>query len=172
MVEIMLVIAIVGVMLGIGIPTMFRGMSKLPIQQAVRTLEEACRAARTAAILQGQPAEVVIQAQEGTVTVALVAEGGGAPSDLGPSEPGLSEPGPAGAASGRPDFSGRIPASVAFKQLRVNLRDMMDYDEARIRFYPNGTSDELTAVLLSEQNEERALTLEIVTGREHVEVIR
>ena len=69
-------------------------------------------------------------------------------------------------------FSAHLPESVAFKKLLVNLRDMMEYDEARVRFYPNGTCDALAATLLSEQNEERTITLEITTGRDHLEIVR
>ena len=48
----------------------------------------------------------------------------------------------------------------------------LELDSARVRFYPNGTCDELSATLLSGQNELRRLTLEISTGRTDVEVLR
>ena len=35
---------------------------------------------------------------------------------------------------------------------------------AEVRFYPNGTCDELTLVLLSERQERRNIWLEVVTG--------
>ena len=38
-----------------------------------------------------------------------------------------------------------------------------------MRFYPNGTSDEMSVVLLSDQNERRNIWLEVVTGLPELE---
>jgi len=55
--------------------------------------------------------------------------------------------------------------------LYVNLKDQMEADEAHVRFYPNGTSDEFTIVLES-KGEIRKISLECVTGLPAVQVIR
>jgi hypothetical protein len=146
------------------------------MRQAISDLEEACRNARMLAILQGEPTEVVIQAGEGVVSVSratVAREPANDFSSPGGELGGLPErqAAPAGKVEVEP-FRAKLPASVAFKKLIVNLQDMMDEKEARVRFYPNGTCDALTAHLLSELHEERSLTLEITTGREIVEVIR
>jgi hypothetical protein len=48
--------------------------------------------------------------------------------------------------------------------LDVNLIEYRDADMVRVRFYPNGTCDELTIVLHSDGNEYRELSLEVTTG--------
>jgi hypothetical protein len=47
--------------------------------------------------------------------------------------------------------------------------EFRDDDEATIRFFPDGTCDELSLVLVSDQNERREITLEITTGLASVE---
>jgi prepilin-type N-terminal cleavage/methylation domain-containing protein len=176
MAEIMIVIAIMGVILAVGIPTVFNVMRRSPMRQAVSDLQDACRAARMMAIVQGKPADLVISAQDGALTVHEAAE---EPAER--AEPWRGSEPAAAAAGGAetppppapsPGFSARLPDGVAFKKLQVNLRDMMEFDQARVRFYPNGTCDALAATLFSEQNEERTITLEITTGRDHLEVVR
>lgn len=48
--------------------------------------------------------------------------------------------------------------------LDVNLTEYKDSDEARVRFYPNGTSDELTVILHNEKGEYFKIALEATTG--------
>jgi len=173
MAELMIVIAIMGVILAMGVPTVFSALRKSPMRQAVSDLQEACRAARLMAIVQGRAAELVITAQDGGLVVRPTAEGAaGQPESLKQSDLAAAEAAEARPAERAPGFSAHLPESVAFKKLLVNLRDMMEYDEARVRFYPNGTCDALVATLLSERNEERTITLEITTGRDHLEVVR
>lgn len=179
--EIMMVLAILMIIVGVGLPAMISSVRKGPMRQALADLEEGFLRARMRAILTGQPAELVIHAADGTLTLRPVSEGA-APA----AEPGVSFPpvdmgeefreaaGPPNRATSGdlPDFSAKLDPSVAFKQLTVSLRDVMDETEAAVRFYPNGTCDALTALLVSEAGQERALTLEITTGRMGLEVIR
>ena len=48
--------------------------------------------------------------------------------------------------------------------LDVNLTEYKDKEFARVRFYPNGTSDEMTIVLQSEKGEFIKISLEITTA--------
>jgi len=174
--EVLVVLAILSIVATIGVPSILQAAKKSPMRQAISDLEEACRNARMLAILTGEPTEVVIQAGEGALAVsrAFVAPDPADESFLGGTdfgEPAETQPAPAATVEVEP-FRAKFPSSVAFKKLVVNLQDMMDEKEARVRFYPNGTCDAFAAHLLSEQNEERSLTLEITTGREIVEVIR
>lgn len=174
--EILVVLAILSIIATISVPTVLQAAKKSPMRQAISDIEEACRNARMLAILQGEPMEVLIQAGEGVLSVSRAfvnPEPTPSSSDLGGEPGGLADvpPVPAGKVDIEP-FRAKLPSSVAFKRLAVNLQDLMDEREARVRFYPNGTCDAFTAVLLSELNEERSLTLEITTGREIVEVIR
>jgi hypothetical protein len=53
--------------------------------------------------------------------------------------------------------------------LDVNLNEYKDAEEAEVRFYPNGTCDEMTLILVSDKNEWRKISLEITTGLASVE---
>ncbi len=48
--------------------------------------------------------------------------------------------------------------------LDVNLSEYKDQETARVRFYPNGTCDEMTLILRSDKGEQRGIVLEITTG--------
>ncbi len=178
LIEIMLVMALMGVVMTIGIPSMFRAMRKSPIRQAASDVQEACRTARTMAILQGSPAEVVINGLDGGITVRPAADvrepDSGAQAASAEAEGASREAQASGTPSSTPvpTFSARLPDSIAFKKLLVNLRDQMDNEDARVRFYPNGTCDAFTATLFSEENEERIISLEITTGRDDMEIVR
>jgi hypothetical protein len=47
----------------------------------------------------------------------------------------------------------------------------MEFPEARVRFFPNGTCDEFT-VILSSATAEQQVSLDVVTGLADVKVIR
>ena len=62
-------------------------------------------------------------------------------------------------------FTAKIPDTIAFELLEVNFQDAMEWEQARVRFYPNGTSDELKMLLFRPASGERRLiTLEVVTA--------
>lgn len=174
--ELMVVIGILGIVATISMPALIGSLKRRPMQEAVGNLQEACRHARLKAVIEGHTAELLIQAGSGSLDVRRATDEA-APEPMDPLDP-AGETAGAGSASGVvrggkvADLRLRLPESVAFKELRVNLRDMMDFSEARVRFYPDGTCDALEALLFSERSEERLLKLEITTGRDIVEVIR
>ena len=51
----------------------------------------------------------------------------------------------------------------------VNLREYKEEDTVTVRFFPNGTSDEMTVVYRSAKNEWRRINLEVTTGMPYVE---
>ncbi|MCP5517029.1 MAG: type II secretion system protein [Verrucomicrobiales bacterium] len=171
--EMMVVVAILGILATISLPGLITSMRKAPMKEAVSNLQEACRHARMKAVMEGQPAEMVIEAGTRAILVRRLSETA-APGAATEAATRLApEPDPEPARRGKvPDMHVQLPESVAFRRLIVNLRDMMDATEARVRFYPDGTCDDFKAELLSEQNEVRVLRLEITTGRDIVEVVR
>jgi hypothetical protein len=60
---------------------------------------------------------------------------------------------------------------VIIELLDINKlgHEFRDDDFARVRFFPNGTCDELALVLLGEGGERREITLEVTTGLAGVE---
>jgi len=179
LVEIMMVLAILVIVLGVALPVMVGTVRKAPLRQALNDLDEGFLKARMLAILSGQPAELVIRAADGTLLVRQVSETGPvepeALADSGtaaPAPPAGETPADTPPREELPRFSARLHESLAFRQLTVNLRDMMDEPEAVIRFQPNGTCDAFTAVLTAETGEERLLQLEITTGRLRIQELR
>src|SRR5665213_539682 len=59
--------------------------------------------------------------------------------------------------------SGTLPAGLDFAMLDINLMDFSQSDVARVRFFPNGTCDEMTVVLHS-ATDWRKITLEFSTS--------
>ena len=157
LIEIMIVVALMALVMAIGIPSFTRAMHKEGMRKAVSEVLEACGQARAQAILNNAPAELVIHPLEGTMQVeshSAPAADGAAPAAAGGS------------------FSLKLPRDVLIELLGVNSIELQEADEARVKFFPNGTSDEFTLVLHSAQGEVRKISLEIVTGLADLEVIR
>ncbi|MCX8107259.1 MAG: prepilin-type N-terminal cleavage/methylation domain-containing protein [Verrucomicrobiae bacterium] len=183
--ELMIVVALLSIVVSISLPSFLRAVRKSPLKQAMSDLEEACNRARMMAIMEGRPAELVIRAPDGLLQVRPFTETAPVEDDLPQDRLPAPEPSPAGeqtdlgglAAVPKPQIGVapvvfRLPSTVAFRKLVVNLQDMMDTEEARVRFFPNSTCDAFAATLLSEDNEERNITLEITTARTIIEVVR
>ena len=157
LVEMMIVIAIVALVLSIGIPSMFRSMNKEGMRKATSDLLDACAAARAAAIISGKTAELVIVPADKTFTVA----GSGASEET--AETGSKIEAPA--------FSGQLPDGVDFEGLLLYGDEVTEYEQVKVKFYPNGTSDQFGVVFTSGM-EVRSIVLEVITGTADWEVIR
>jgi type IV fimbrial biogenesis protein FimT len=167
LIEIMIVIGIMALVLVMGMPSIIQTMQKDPLRKAVSDICGACAGARAEAILQGVPHEFVLRAADGQLTVRPVStntveraategEVAGQPAQAAPS--GLGS-------------SARLHKDVAVTLLYVNLKDEMEAEESRVRFYPNGTSDEFTIVLESNLGV-RKITVDCVTAIADAEFVR
>ena len=141
--EIMLVVGILAIVLGMGVPAFVRALHRGPMGTALTELKDACDNARAQAILQGRTVNLVFHPLDHTFGVD-----------------GAAAAGP----QVRAGLSGTIPDSITVEMLDINLTEFKDADLARVRFFANGTCDELTIVLHSDQNGWRKLTLESTTG--------
>jgi Tfp pilus assembly protein FimT len=150
----MIVVGIMGLMLTIGVPLIYKVWHRAPINQATADLFEVLSNARARAILQGKEVDFIFHPREGRFEI----EGGGAVAGSGQVQAGLVR----GAGNGA---SGRLPESVVIRMLDINKlqHDFLADEVAHVRFYPNGTSDELTLILQSGADQ-RGVTLEITTG--------
>jgi len=162
LIELMIVVGIMGIMLTIGVPIVYKVFHRAPINQAITDTVEVLSNARARAILQGREVDVIFHPKEGRLELQ---GGGGAQASKGPVTTGFS----AGVGTGT---SARFSERVLIEMLDINIlpHDFRDDDEARIRFFPDGTSDELSLVLVSDQNDRREITLEITTGLASVEI--
>ena len=59
----------------------------------------------------------------------------------------------------------KLPEGVGIEAILANGEDVTELDVARVRFFPNGTCDELQIVLFyPEKNERRMVWLDVVTA--------
>lgn len=161
LIEIMIVITIMAITMAVGVPYIVHNLRDQPLQTSIQNIAEACRHARAFAILKATPSEVVIR-EDGTVFVEQVSAGRRPlPGEMAIADltRRLSED------TGSRIFSTQISPEVSPELLDVNFIDHMQEAEARVRFQPNGTSDEFTVVLFRPETSKRMiLTLEMVTG--------
>ncbi len=154
--EIMVVVAIMAIIMGMSIPFAKQAIHREAFTQAVLDVEEVCGKARERAIFQGSMADLVFNAKDGTMNVG----GAAAPSESENSDTSVSISGPA--ASG---MSARLSDQVVIRVLSINGVDCMEMETARVRFFPNGTCDDMTIVLQrTDGRESSEIVLEPTTG--------
>jgi prepilin-type N-terminal cleavage/methylation domain-containing protein len=169
MLEIMMVVAIIGLIMTMSVPAILRTMHQEPLRKAVNDVKTICYNARAQAILHGVTTSVVFHPQSGEVMLSGVATthatDGFAPPDAFRQE---SNPAPGNASALN---STKFDDSILIDMLDVNLSECRGADEARVRFFPDGTSDEMTLIIHS-ADQYRKLTLEVTTGLVSVEAIQ
>lgn len=197
LVELMIVCGIIALVMTIAIPSIYRQLHPESLQKAVNDIREKCNDARALAILNGTPSELVINTVERTVSVGASSvrsspTGGGSrrldsPSVSGQewrmqdnrlSSPGVSgeewrmqdRPRPSSSSSEIVGGSAKISDRIQIEGIRLNFLDYTEDEIVRVQFFPNGTSDEFSVFLLSDQGERRQIFLEVVTGLADVEV--
>lgn len=155
LIEIMVVCAIMVLILAMGIPSIYQMTTKKGMRRAVSDVLETCAHARAQAILRGQQVDLVFHPLERRFEVA-----GSAPPTTDSPNFVVSAPAPAAI----PGLNGVIPEDVTIEMLDINLLEYNQSEYARVKFYPNGTCDELTLVLRSDLGEWRKITLEVTTA--------
>jgi len=161
--EIMIVIAIMGIVLSAGVPMMSRAFKSNELGKAVNDVIEGCKTARDRAILQGVPYEFVIK-EGGDLSVEAARDNDPNRSGHPKSSDSLGTPNAHVAEWVTADFPRKLGEHVAIELIDVNFIDHMGEEEARVRFYPNGTSDEFTNVMASAKEGQRQVSLDVVTG--------
>ena len=127
LIEIMIVVAIIGLIAAMGVPSILQSLRKDGMRKALDDVQQALRNARTQAIVSGKNTEVIFHPLERSVE------------------------------------STELPDGVDIAMLDINLLDYGATEAARVRFFPNGTCDELTLVLHSRDEWEK-ITLEFSTA--------
>jgi len=140
LIEIMVVVAIMAVILGAGIPSLYGFFHKEGLRKTTGDILETCQSARAHAILSGSPTELVFHPRDGTCETAGTDGGYGAWAHSAKLE------------------------NCTIEMLDVNLQECKEFDTVKVRFFPNGTCDEMTLVLRSRDNEWRKISLEITTA--------
>ena len=153
----MIVIAIIGLIAAMGVPSLFQMFRKEGMRRAVSDVQQLLADARARAIYSGRNAEVVFHPAEKRLEIAGAT---GSPAGTASGQSGLALP--SGSLSGSPT-SVTLPESVAIAMLDVDMLDHGGDETASVVFYPNGTSQELTLILHSGDEWEK-ITLEFATA--------
>ena len=140
LIEVMVVVAVMGLILAAGAPTLYRALHREGFRKTLNEIREVCEAARARAIMKGQITRVKFHPHDGYCEV----EGGGG------STGGLAQSAKFG--------------NVRVDMLDINLLECKDLKEPSVRFYSNGTCDEMTLILSSDKGEQRGISLENTTG--------
>ena len=175
LIELLVVIGIMGIMIGIGIPVVYHTFHRDSMERATENLMEACNQARANAILQGVTTELRIRPGDRQVSVVVIGNVTEPREDASLSSPGVSgeewrleESHLAGGAS---IYSFKFSDKILVEGLGINGLDWTDDEEGGVRFYPNGTSDEMSVVLQHrDTGVERNVWLEVVTALAAYEV--
>jgi type II secretion system protein H len=139
--EIMVVVAIMGMIMAMGVPSILAALKKDGMRKAVSDLQDVCFQARAQAIMQNHPVAVVFH----------------------PGERRFETEGGSAGAGGDKVTSSTLPAGVDFAMLDINLMDFSASEWCKCRFFPDGTSDEMTVVFHA-KDQWRKFTLEFSTG--------
>jgi prepilin-type N-terminal cleavage/methylation domain-containing protein len=142
LIEIMMVVAIIGLTLTMGLPAFLRVTQKEGMRKVEYSIVEACTAARRAAIMNNEDAKMIIHPLLGTVEV-----------------PGAYP-------------VAQFPTDVSIDILGVNFIQLEHADDAVVTFHPNGTSDEFTIVLHASNGQYEKISLDTVTALPVVENIK
>lgn len=142
LIEIMMVVAIIGLTLTMGFPAFHQAMNKQGMGKAESDLVKACQEARRAAIMNNKTVDLVIRPLDHTISV-----------------PGAFD-------------TVEIPKSVSIEILGVNFVQLETADEARVHFYRGSTSDEFTIVLHDTGGIYRRIDLDVVTALPTVSDLR
>jgi type II secretion system protein H len=169
LIELMMVVAIMGIVLAIGIPSIYHMVNKESLSSGVNDVVETCSYARAQAILRGCEMQLVIHPKAGRFEVRAA---GGAPVATSESDPDFHPRPVPRSQTGGLATSAQLSDHVLIEMVDVNFGEYKDADEAYVRFFPNGTSDEFTLVLHSDRNEYRKISLEVVTALASVELLQ
>ncbi|MGV3772302.1 MAG: pilus assembly FimT family protein [Verrucomicrobiales bacterium] len=161
LVEIMIVVAIIAVILTTSIPMVWKALNKNELAKAVNDITEGCKAARDRAILQGIPYAFVIHNEGGLDVEPMPPQTREGASSQGSGGTSAKSVHSAGSLMGA--FPRKLGENVIVQLIDVNFVDHMQAPEARVRFFPNGTSDEFT-IVLNDKGAQRTITLDIITA--------
>jgi Tfp pilus assembly protein FimT len=143
----MITVGIMGLILAMGAPTLYHFFHKEGFRKSVGDMMEACSSARSRAIL-------------GQVTTELV---------FHPATKSCEVSGGPGGGWGGWAVTASFADDVYIEMLDVNLSEYKEADLARVRFFPNGTSDEMT-LIIRRGSEWRKISLELTTGLASLEM--
>jgi Tfp pilus assembly protein FimT len=155
----MIVVAIMGIVMTMSVPIVYKVWRKAPMRKAVADVVEVCSHARARAIMQGTMTQVTFHPKENRLEVSGVAS---PPRSAG--EEGATPEVHAAPATGS-GLSAQLSSDIIIEELDINMSgiEFNDAETATVRFYPNGISDEMRMILF-DGRDRIGIELEITTG--------
>ena len=139
--EIMVVVGVMAIILAAGVPTLWKVLKREGFRKTMNDIREVCEAARAQAIMKGQVTRVKFHPQDGYCEV----DGAG------------------GGTSGGLVHSAKF-GTARLDMLDINLTESKDFTAPTVRFYSNGTCDEMTLIMTSDRGEQLGVTLDNATA--------
>jgi prepilin-type N-terminal cleavage/methylation domain-containing protein len=153
--ELMVVVAIIGLVAAMSIPAILTMRHEAPMRKAINDVMEMCSRARAGAVMKDTTATIVFHPLAHTAELV----NGDATSALSTR---LGKPGVT---------SVQFDPSVTVEGLGINLKDWTEAEAAPVNFYQNGTSDEMT-LILNCHGEREMISLELATAQAEVKPVR
>jgi prepilin-type N-terminal cleavage/methylation domain-containing protein len=145
LIEIMIVVAIIGMIAAMGLPSILKALQKEGMRKALSDITDVCASARAKAIFSQQPCAVLFHPADRTFEVMGGGEGH----------------------SSTYVHSGKLPDGVDFAMLDIEQLDFVSEKDAYVWFFPNGTANEAT-IVLHDKHDWRKISLEFATGMTRV----
>jgi type II secretion system protein H len=157
LIELMMVVAIIGLVMAMSVPSILSVVREGPLRKAINDVVEICGHARAQAIFTGKMTTVTFHPRAGEVEYSGGLDHGAQSTRVGQ----------------KPVNSTQFASNVQVDLLKINDLDLTDpvNDVAWVRFYPNGTCDEMT-LLLHSGDQWRAVTLEETTALASVQTVK
>ncbi|MBU6410179.1 MAG: prepilin-type N-terminal cleavage/methylation domain-containing protein [Verrucomicrobia bacterium] len=153
--ELMMVVAIIGLIMAMGIPSILLSLRQAPLRNAVNGVLEICTRSRDQAILARKIVTVTFEPKTGLVQTDATLDKALPSSRLGYA----------------PATSIHLDSSVSVQMLDIDLFDETRAASATMQFYPNGTCDEMTLVVVC-NGQYREISMDPTTALASVEIIR
>jgi prepilin-type N-terminal cleavage/methylation domain-containing protein len=175
LIELMVAVGMMAVIMSISIPYLYHNMHQDSMRKAVSDVMEACSTARARAILDNVPMDLRIRPADRVFSVGPAGgQSGDEPGGIGIGLPArvdykwgdrmIGRPASGATGGGGPGFQVTLSPSIRVEGLGINGEDWTQDEEGRVRFYPNGTCEEMSLVLRSDKGELRNVWLEVVTA--------
>lgn len=153
--ELMVVVAIIGLVAAMSVPAILTMRHEAPMRKAINDIMEMCSRARAGAVLKDTTAAIVFHPLARTADLVSGDDNSALSTRLG--KPSVT--------------SVKFDPSVDVEGLGINLRDWTEAESAPVKFYANGTSDEMTLILAC-HGEREMISLELTTGLADVKPVR
>lgn len=173
LIEIMVVCAIIGIVMTMAIPSVYRQLHPESMQKAVNDIFQACEDARSHAVLKGttmklvlRPGDRTFQVMQGPATGAAGGQRLESKSVAG-EEWRMDERPVASTGSTLSNF--KLADSIRIDAIGLNRKDYTEDEVVEVNFYENGTCDEFHIVIGGPDGDVRMIILEVSTAVPDIE---